>query len=221
MVGALDAYSDAVEHVIDLATVNGRVFVNNATAGLYAKVVQSPEYRDAKRRTTIDMLPYLLGPDATPLDLRFHGPDGEAHATAHVILVSNNPYQLRSLAGMGTRERLDLGALGVVTIRISSASDASLIAALEKSGHPERYRGWLEWSAPQFRIDSGGPVEIGLDGEALKLDPPLVFETKPGAPRVRLPRHAIGRSPAAMAVNVLSQATITQLARLAAGRAPA
>ena len=220
VVGALDAYSDGVEHVIDLATVNGRVFVNNATAGLYAKIVQSPEYRDAKRQTTVDMLPDLLGPDATPLDLRFDGPDGEAHATAHVILVSNNPYQLRSLAGMGTRERLNLGVLGIVTIRISSAGDAGVIAALEASGHPEKYRGWLEWSAPQFRIDSGGPVEIGLDGEALKLDPPLVFETKPGSLRVRVPRHAIGRSPAAMAVDVLSQATITQLARVAAGHAP-
>jgi len=100
-------------------------FVNNASMGLYGKIVQSPEYRDAKRQTAIEMLPDLLGPDATPLDLRFHGPDGEAHPTAHVILVSNKPYQLRSLAGMGTRERIDLGALGIVTIRISSAGDAS------------------------------------------------------------------------------------------------
>src|SRR5205823_12917826 len=51
VVGALDAYTDGVDHIIDLATVNGRVFVNNATAGLYAKIVQSPEYRDAKRQT--------------------------------------------------------------------------------------------------------------------------------------------------------------------------
>src|SRR5207248_10646725 len=97
VVGALDAYSDGVDRVIDLAAVNGRVFVNNATAGLYAKIVQSPHYRDAKRQTAIHMLPDLLGPDASPLDLRFNGPDGEMHPTAHVILVSNNPYQLRSL----------------------------------------------------------------------------------------------------------------------------
>jgi len=217
VVGALDAYADGVEHVIDLATVNGRVFVNNATAGLYAKIVQSPEYRDAKQKTTIDMLPDMLGPDATPLDLRFSGPDGQDYPTAHVILVSNNPYQLHTLPGIGTRERLDLGLLGIVTIRIAKAGDATAIAALQATGQPQRYKGWLEWSAPQFRIDSGAPVEIGLDGEALKLDPPLVFETKPGALRVRLPRHAVGRSPAASGVNVLSHATITQLSRVAAG----
>jgi len=216
----LDAYRDSFERVIDLATVNGRVFVNNATAGLYAKIVQSPEYRDAKRQTTMEMLPDLLGPDATPLDLRFTGPDGEVHPTAQVILVSNNPYQLHSLAGIGTRERLDLGVLGVVTIRISNAGDAGVFATLEAAGRPQRFKGWLEWSAPSFRLDSDGPVEVGLDGEALKLDPPLLFETKPRALRVRLPRHAIGRSPAARAVDVLSQSTVSQLAQVVAGNEP-
>ena len=62
VVGALDAYADGVEQHVDLASVNGRVFVNNATVGLYAKVVQSPEYRDAKRSTVTSMLPDLLGP---------------------------------------------------------------------------------------------------------------------------------------------------------------
>jgi diacylglycerol kinase family enzyme len=221
VVGALDAFSDCVERVVDLATVNGRVFVNNATAGLYAKIVQSPEYRDAKGQTTIEMLPELVGPEATPLDLRFTDADGTSHPTAHVILVSNNPYQLRSVAGVGTRERLDLGVLGVVTLRISNAADAGAIVALQIAGQPQRYKGYLDWAAPQFRVDSAAPVEIGLDGEALKLDPPLLFEALPGALRVRLPRHATGRSPAATAVDILSRATIMQLVRVTAGHSPA
>ena len=64
VVGALDAYADGVERRIDLADVNGRIFVNNASLGLYAKIVQSEEYRDAKRQTAADMLPSMLGPDA-------------------------------------------------------------------------------------------------------------------------------------------------------------
>jgi len=66
---------------------------------------------------------------------------------------------------------------------------------------------------------SGGPVEVGVDGEALVLDPPLVFRIRPGALRVRVPRHAVGRSPAAMAVHVASRSTITELARVVAGHA--
>ena len=85
VVGALDAFEDGVEHVVDLATVNGRVFVNNASVGLYAKIVQAPEYRDAKVKTAANMLPDLLGPDAEALDLRFSGPelrDGAAEQSA-------------------------------------------------------------------------------------------------------------------------------------------
>jgi hypothetical protein len=112
VVGALDAFTDGVERQVDLAAVNGRVFVNNASLGLYAKVIQSPEYRDAKLSTAASVLPAVLGPEAKPLDLRFRGPDGD-HPDAHLILVSNDPYQLDTIGGMGTRERLDLGVLGI------------------------------------------------------------------------------------------------------------
>ncbi|HKY16508.1 MAG TPA: diacylglycerol kinase family protein, partial [Microthrixaceae bacterium] len=220
VVGALDAFGDGVERRVDIAEVNGRVFVNNASAGVYAAVVQAPEYRDAKRSTVLAMLPDLIGPDATPPDLRFTGPDGTAHDTADVILVSNDPYQLHELLGRGTRQRLDHGALGIVAVRIGSAREAGRMVALEMTGRATRFQGWLEWTAADFRIDSGAPVEIGVDGEALRLEPPLSFRTRPGALRVRLPRHAIGHSPTARAVHVVSRSTIADLLRLLAGRSP-
>jgi len=218
--GALDAYTDAVEHVIDLAEVNGRTFVNNASLGLYAKIVQAPEYRDAKAQTTLDMLPDLIGPDPEQLDLRFTEPDGTNHPSAPIILVSNNRYELHTIGGLGTRERLDEGVLGVVAIQVEGAKDVTVLVGLQAAGQAHKFEGWLEWTAPQFRIDSDGPVEIGLDGEAMKLDPPLVFETKPGVLRVRIPRHALGRSPAAATVHVLAQSTLVALGRVAAGQCP-
>jgi diacylglycerol kinase family enzyme len=214
VVGALDAFAEAVERTIDLATVNGRVFVNNASLGLYAKIVQSPEYRDAKLRTAAALLPDLIGPDAQPLDLRYTGPDGTAHETADMVLVSNNAYQLDDLSGRGTRERIDRGLLGVVTARIEGTRAAEQLVALNVVGQIRRFSGWREWTAPRFRIDSGGPVEIGIDGEAMTLDPPLVFESLPAALRVRLPGHAPGLSPAARRV---SGSTIGQLWAILAG----
>ena len=56
----LDALTDGVELHIDLGTINGRTFVNNASFGVYAAVVQSPAYRNDKIRTSLDMLPELL-----------------------------------------------------------------------------------------------------------------------------------------------------------------
>jgi len=218
VVGALDAYVDGVERRIDLARVNGRIFVNNATMGLYAKIVQSPEYRDAKGETALAMLPDLLGPDASPLDLRFAGPTGTRYETAHVVLVSNNPYELDRIAGRGTREHLDLGVLGIAAATVRDAGDAARFMTLEASGHVRRYPGWLEWTDTRFQVDSAGPIDVGVDGEALVLDPPLVFETQPGALLVRLPRRAIGLSPAAKAVHLLSRSTLVQLVQVAGGR---
>jgi diacylglycerol kinase family enzyme len=218
VVGALDAFGDGIEREVDLAAVNGRVFVNNASLGLYAKVVQSAEYRDAKVATISSMLPDLLGRDAAPLDLRFTGPDGADVPAAQLILVSNDPYQLDHIGGRGTRERLDGGVLGIVAARIGDAADARQFVALEAAGQVRRFPGWHEWSAPRFEVSSGSPVEIGIDGEALLMDPPLVFESRPRALRVRLPRHAAAHSPAAMTVHLLSGSTITQLARVLAGR---
>ena len=79
VVGALDAYGAAGRTRLDLADVNGHVFVNNVSLGLYAAVVRSPEYRDAKVDTTLATLPQVLGPDTEAFDLRFTGPDGKGH----------------------------------------------------------------------------------------------------------------------------------------------
>ena len=115
--------------------MNGRTFVNNASLGLYAEVVQAPEYRAAKLRTAAAMLPDLLGPDAQPLDLCFTGPDGAQHHTAHLILVSNNPYQLVPAdGGVGTREQMDRGVLGLVTVTITDAAQANGFLALQAAG---------------------------------------------------------------------------------------
>src|SRR5262249_35912487 len=149
VLGALEAFGDAVERRVDLARVNGRVFVNNASLGVYAKVVQSEAYRDAKLETWTRMLPDLLGPDAEPIDLEFSAPDGSSCTDAPLVLVSNNPYQLTNLAGAGTRERIDTGTLGVVAARVDSAADVSRLVALELVGQLGRFPGLLSWSSPE------------------------------------------------------------------------
>jgi diacylglycerol kinase family enzyme len=195
--------------------------VNNCSLGLYAKVVQSPEYRDAKIRTAADMLPDLIGPDAQPLDLRYAGPEGDQFATAHLILVSNNPYQLAHPGGRGTRERLDLGRLGIVSVQVGDAAEARHFMMLEVTGQVQRFAGWREWTAEEFAVGSGGPVEVGVDGEALVLDPPLRFVIRPGAMRVWLPKSALRVSPAARAVRLLTRSTAADLASVATGGQPA
>jgi hypothetical protein len=70
-----------------------------------------------------------------------------------------------------------------------------LIAA-EVAGRISRFHGYEEWTAPLLDIDSGQPlVDVGVDGEALRLAPPLRFRSLPGALRVRTPIGAPGVAP--------------------------
>jgi diacylglycerol kinase family enzyme len=217
VVGALDAFGEAVERRIDLGLVGERVFVNNATAGLYAKIVQSPAYRDRKMGTALELLPGMLGPHAAPFDLRFTGPDGTEHESAHLVMVSNDRYQLNSGDGFGSRRRIDAGTLGIVTARFRSSDDIAWFVELAAVGQVRRFPGWAEWTATSFEVRSTRPVEIGIDGEAMLLDPPIRFGIVPGALRVRIPPHAPGYSPAA-AVPTSGWSAITALLQAAAGR---
>jgi len=199
VVGALDAFAGGIPRTVDLATVNGRIFVNNASLGLYADIVSSDAYRDAKLRTALDTLPDLLGPNADSLDLHFVDIDGVTHDTADVVLVSNNPYVLDSLGGVGTRPRMDAGVLGVVSLTLTSATEARRFLALETAGQVDRFPGWEQWTTPHFEVTSDGPVQVGVDGEALTMDSPVVFEVVPAAVTMLIPPQAPGRYPAARA----------------------
>jgi diacylglycerol kinase family enzyme len=220
VVGALDAYTDGVERRIDLAQANDHVFVNNASLGVYARVVQSDSYRDAKLQTWARLLPDLLGPDADPIDLRFEGPDGTRYTDAAVVLVSNNPYQVENLVRAGTRPRLDTGELGVLVARIRNAGDVTELTALESVSQTQRFSGLLAWTIREFEVTSGAPLPVGLDGEALTMEPPVRFRTLPGALRVRLPRHATGLAPQAGTV-ALTREDLSALLQVAKGHAPA
>ncbi|GAA1306270.1 hypothetical protein GCM10009610_18550 [Pseudonocardia xinjiangensis] len=216
--GALDAFGAAVERRVDLAQLGDRIFVNNASLGVYATVVQSEAYRDAKLATTARLLPDLLGPEADPFDLRFDGPDGQAVTSADMILVSNDVYRLDSMSGFGTRPRIDDGLLGVVTVDVDRARDVPALVSAEATGRIRRFRGYRAWSTREFVIDSAEPlIDVGVDGEALCLPPPLRFRSLPGALRVRVPTTAPGLSPAAAAPPKVGEA-VPALLRVLGGR---
>jgi diacylglycerol kinase family enzyme len=178
VVGALDAFVNGGERLVDLAEVNGRVFVNNVSLGLYAEAVQKAGYREAKIRTILDTVPEVAGPDADPPRLTWDGPNGEGSGLA--LLVSNNHYRLGRALSSGTRPRLDRGELGIAVI----GAGGSLLA-LE------------QWTDSTFEARSNEPVPAGIDGEALVLDPPLRFRSRPGALRVRIAPSHPGASPSA------------------------
>jgi diacylglycerol kinase family enzyme len=207
VIGALDAFAGGCERRVDLAEVNGRVFVNNVSLGLYAEAVQREGYREAKLRTILDTLPEVLGPEGKGLDLSWTGPAGHEHSSGAAILVSNNRYRLGRAVGSGTRPRIDDGLLGIT------------VAAVPTGGLRLVQRPWREWSTPAFEVDADGPIAAGIDGEAVTLEPPLRFRILPLALRVRIAAAHPGASPSA-AIPEGAWAIVLALAQIVMGKAP-
>jgi diacylglycerol kinase family enzyme len=112
LIGALDAFTDGMERRIDLAEVNGRVYVNNVSLGIYGDAVRRPAYRDAKVRTLLLTAEEVLGPSEGVPKVHIVDDLGREHIGPAVLLVSNNPYALDPPATPGTRPALDSGQLG-------------------------------------------------------------------------------------------------------------
>jgi diacylglycerol kinase family enzyme len=183
VLGGLDAFTDGIERRIDMADVNGRMFLNNVSLGLYGDAVQSEAYRDAKIRTLLETADKVLGPSGEVPALRLVDDMGREHRYLAVVLVSNNPYLLHRPLVPGARPSLDSGRLGIIVL------DAPGAAALP---HPPG----RAWSAPRLEVSSAlAPVHAGIDGEAVDLSPPLQFTIRPGALRVRIPSRRPGIAP--------------------------
>ena len=134
VVGALDAFARGVERRIDLARVNGRSFINNASLGAYAEIVQSEDYRNAKVETVARMLPEVLPPRAEPFDFGFDAPDGTRWEGPQLMLVSNNPYRLPRPGVPGTRRGIGEACVLDPPLRFESVPAALRLRVLTASG---------------------------------------------------------------------------------------
>jgi diacylglycerol kinase family enzyme len=183
LLGALDAFTDGIERRIDMADVNGQVFLNNVSLGIYGDAVRSSAYRDAKIRTLFQTAEKVLGPSAEVPALRLVDDAGREHPHLAVLLVSNNPYHLHRPLVPGARPALDSGRLGIIVL---DAPNARM--------HPPG----RAWSAPRLEVSSAlAPVHAGIDGEAVDLSPPLQFTIRPGALRVRISSRRPSIAPSA------------------------
>ena len=206
VVGALDAFVDGGERLVDLGEVNGRVFVNNVSLGVYAEAVQRAGYRRAKARTFLATVPDTLG-DRDARGLAWTTPGGRTLEGAAVILVANNQYRLGGAAGAGTRPRVDDGVLGITVVDPPS------------SRGNRRRRPVRQWSTTEFRVEAAQPIPVGIDGEAAVLSSPALFRIRPAVLRVRIAGHHPGASPSAIEP-VGAVAALRALVQIAAGRDP-
>ena len=165
--GALRAFTGR-ERRIDVGRVNGRLFVNNVSLGLYANLVDRRE-RHRRRGEALARLRALWRTTKEPHRLRLTV-EGE-QTKARIVLVANNAYEVDVLTLRG-RPRLDAGELVLYT------ADGLLP------------RDWTRRSGEAFGVDLDGSIRAAADGEPLVLEPPIRFEILPQALRVLVPAES-------------------------------
>jgi diacylglycerol kinase family enzyme len=197
--GIPDKIGDAVKLIaersvqqVDVAEMNGRIFINNSAIGLYPLLVVD---RDAQRKRLgrpkaaamiVASIRTLMRFGHQRLTLTVN--DRKGLIDTPLLFVGNNDYRI-DLPAAGERESLEEGHLCVLVMRKKTRGGfvaASVRALLNRSRPDDMVR--LD-DAERLRVSSRKRMlTVSLDGEVVRVEPPLDYKIRKKALRVIAPR---------------------------------
>ncbi len=195
---ALSALAGASPAAVGAGEVNGRLFLNNSTVGLYPRVVRGRDFlrrhaRLGKWTALALAAARAVGrPERRPLELA--GDGVRASLRSPFVFVTKHDFRLGALPLLPGDARPD--ELGVCA--------ASAETTLARLGLVARVATGTLGASPSLRafrtrtlVIEGGArrLHVTLDGESMALAGPLVYRVRPGALRVLCPRVAPARAP--------------------------
>ncbi|MGD9695343.1 MAG: diacylglycerol kinase family protein [Thermoleophilia bacterium] len=164
---------------VDVAEVSGRVFVNNASVGVYGEIVDRRERLEGRMPKRLALLIACLRVlrAAPKLSITVDG----RPERVYLLFVGNDVYEG---LGMGGRRSLQEGLLDVRVL--PARSHAALLAALWRVATGSARRGgWLRrWTCTEVTVEVPAGTKLAHDGEVREAAGPLVFRSRPGALRV-------------------------------------
>jgi len=187
---ALDAFYAGHERRVDVGRINGRLFINNVSLGVYAQMLGDPGYRQDKLRVAQTKLQAAFFDPELRRALRITPPDEAPLEGVVAMVVSNNPYEFARWDRLGQRHRLDTGMLQVSVLDASTLEELErLLAGTTLLGGAIEFRPALRhWTSERLEMGVlGERVRAGVDGEPITLEAPLRFSVDPGALRVLVP----------------------------------
>ncbi|CAN5459852.1 diacylglycerol kinase family protein [soil metagenome] len=175
---------------VDLGEVNGRVFINNSSLGLYPEMVRGRErmqrlgYSKFRSLVPAAMAAFRRYP---LIDVRLRADGNEIVTRSPFIFIGNNKYELESFE-IGTRERLDAGQLCGYMTRRTGRLALLRIAIKAVFGGLTQERDFLSAMTDEILIETHrSNIRVALDGEVVMMSPPLRYSIRPGALRVFVP----------------------------------
>lgn len=176
---------------VDIGVVNGRSFINNASLGIYPKIVRERTDRQRRfghsKRTAMLWATLAVLDRPALLELRLELDDRVHDCRAPFVFVGNNDYALEGFE-IGTRPRLDAGQLNVYTTKRCSAGGLLGLALRAMFGRLRQADDFMKSAVRSLRVESRRPrLAVALDGELATLETPLEFKILPKALQVIVP----------------------------------
>jgi diacylglycerol kinase family enzyme len=176
---------------IDVAEVNGRVFVNNSSVGLYPDMVRLREVEQERLGRSKRLA--MLSASLTTLRhfrrhrLRISAEGLEAPVRTPMLFVGNNRYQVNLLA-LGQREALDEGELCLYAIRASSRAHLLWAGIRGIFGKLDQQRDFITSYVGEAEVSSDrDSLIVSADGETVQLETPLRYRIRPKALKLIVP----------------------------------
>jgi diacylglycerol kinase family enzyme len=193
---AVSVIAAGVVRAVDVGEVNGRIFVNNSSIGLYPHMVLDRERIRRRNRlpkwiamvlAALQVLRYF-----PLLRLSIQGEGWGEPCRSPCVFVGNNEYRPTGSA-LGRRERLDGGKLCVYVARQQSRLALILLACRLLLGLVDQSRDLRTFELPTAEIRSRRHrLLVALDGEVEVIRIPLNYRIRPGALRVFAPAATPG-----------------------------
>ena len=180
---------------VDLGEVNGRCFLNNASLGIYPKIVRErtqQQRRFGHTKRTAMLWATLAVLHRSPLvELRLELEDRVLDCLSPFVFVGNNDYTLEGFE-IGTRARLDAGRLKVYTTRRCTARGLFGLALRALFGRLRQADDFMESAVKSLRVESRRRrLLVAIDGEVLVMEAPLEFHVRPRSLYVMVPKEAV------------------------------
>lgn len=177
---------------IDVASVNGEIFINNSSLGIYPFLVLDRErmQEEGKRKWHAALLASFRALRKFPLRRLRVQVAGEttSHRTP-VVFIGNNAYGLDA-GKVGKRERLDGGELSIHVAKVESREGFLLLVLRAMFGLLRTSRDLQVLTADSAEVTSGtSRLPVALDGEVEIMTPPLRYEIRKQALRVFVPKE--------------------------------
>ncbi|MES2473308.1 MAG: sphingosine kinase, partial [Pseudomonadota bacterium] len=178
---------------IDVGKVNDRIFLNNASLGLYPRIVRQREILQRQGwgkwlafvRASLSTIA-RYAPLRAQLKTERHG---DINQKTPFVFIGNNEYLIEG-SNLGQRKRLDAGSLWVYRATQTTRLQLLWLFVAQVSGMG-RGRQLKVFDTRQLQIEAPEPyLEIGLDGEVVRLATPLAIEILPSALQVVIPATA-------------------------------